>query len=631
MSSSGSAFYVAFLLALDPLNSAENTLFIYSDVTTKVNVTIPALESVTEYDVTAGQRTTVTVQRNLRLTEMKIENKGILLSSADDFSVIGINRQKASADSFAAIPGRHLGTEYYVLSYFPVFHSLAGIVATEDATVVTITLRTTGILTIDMHQYTNGNNITLVLNRLQTYQLAHNADLSGTKITSSKPIALFSGNSCAFVPSTIFACDHLVEQVPPLAEWGYFYIVAPLATRSAGDIVRVMTSMSNTDVTFEERNVTTMQAGDVYDYETASNKSIVIRCTKRCLVTQFSKGAFSDLNLNADPFMTTLLHKEQYGDNFIFSTPDPFGGGDYNTYVNILVQFKASSGIILDGNVLPDNTTWIPVFGTSYVTSAVHVTPGFHVLRHAQGIVFGAHAYGFYNGESYGHPLWRYGGPSSVCVTSSDDVADGRDNDCDGRVDEEYWNNLDDDNDGLIDEDLFSPIPYISVPSLPVNLLGCFDDPDDVSYDGAGVNISVYPQCIATKNLKVQFVDFKITNHNLTGRTLHREWAMRDSCNNVATANQTITITYPDVNVTFPADKFVNCTAVYDVTLTGVAQVAACGSHNVTVRREDSVNKGNACHAGVDVIHRTWMLRDVQGGLSSTHVQTIHVIQPGKT
>ena len=63
-------------------------------------------------------------------------------------------------------------------------------------------------------------------------------DATGTFVNSSKPIAVYGGHSCAFVPTrNVWFCDHVIEQIPPVSELGTRHVVPPIygrTTDSAG-------------------------------------------------------------------------------------------------------------------------------------------------------------------------------------------------------------------------------------------------------------------------------------------------------------------------------------------------------------------------------------------------------------
>jgi len=56
-------------------------------------------------------------------------------------------------------------------------------------------------------------------------------DLSGYFVNSSKPIAVYGGHACAFVPEGRFFCDHVVEQIAPVSELGNLHVVPPIIGR----------------------------------------------------------------------------------------------------------------------------------------------------------------------------------------------------------------------------------------------------------------------------------------------------------------------------------------------------------------------------------------------------------------
>ncbi|MFO8074186.1 MAG: IgGFc-binding protein [Polyangia bacterium] len=57
-------------------------------------------------------------------------------------------------------------------------------------------------------------------------------DVTGTVVMADKPVVVFGGHACANVPSTEYAaCDHVEEQILPLAAWGTEAVLARHAPR----------------------------------------------------------------------------------------------------------------------------------------------------------------------------------------------------------------------------------------------------------------------------------------------------------------------------------------------------------------------------------------------------------------
>ena len=112
-----------------------------------------------------------------------------------------------------------LGMDHYVLTYGNMFFAPStefGVVAAENNTSVTITPSvTTG-------NRSAGISYNVTLQQGQTYLLQNTtptteSDLSGSRISSNKPIAVFAGHRAATIPAEAVCCaDHLVEQVPPV-------------------------------------------------------------------------------------------------------------------------------------------------------------------------------------------------------------------------------------------------------------------------------------------------------------------------------------------------------------------------------------------------------------------------------
>ena len=68
---------------------------------------------------------------------------------------------------------------------------------------------------------------------VHTFTARLNQDITGVLVNSTKPIGVYAGHSCAFVPQNVFYCDHMVEQIPPVSELGKEHIVPPIVGRNA--------------------------------------------------------------------------------------------------------------------------------------------------------------------------------------------------------------------------------------------------------------------------------------------------------------------------------------------------------------------------------------------------------------
>ncbi len=161
-------------------------------------------------------------------------NKGILVEADGNVNVFGISFEELSADAYLALPCTVMAVdeyEYYGISYdtFSIYPSVILVVACENGTVVKF------------------HSTTISLNSMETYLIASGTnDLTGTRITSSKPLSVFSGSDCANVPTGRSYCDHLVEQVPPTVTWGSKFLVASLEGRSSGERIRVLSARAAT-------------------------------------------------------------------------------------------------------------------------------------------------------------------------------------------------------------------------------------------------------------------------------------------------------------------------------------------------------------------------------------------------
>jgi hypothetical protein len=248
-----------------------------------------------------------------------------------------MNTKPQSTDAFLAYPDDVQGNEYIVTAYnslsvAAVNQGAAGsqilIAGIEDGTQVFITPPASVLSSLSrpVNNIPTAGTHMVTLKALDTYLVetagVDYADLSGTIIRSTKPISVTSGATCANVPYSIQTCDHLVEAMNPVSTWDKVYAVSPAATRTGGDVVRVMGSVDGTVVTISctgvADNVQTINRAAFYEFELLSTGGCVISADNAVSVMQFFKSYLADTpsNNNADPSMIAIPGVSQWDSRY---------------------------------------------------------------------------------------------------------------------------------------------------------------------------------------------------------------------------------------------------------------------------------------------------------------------------
>jgi len=384
-SSRGTDFWICFPGNFDASGSRQLYLTAETNSVVNINIVNPAYSNLV--NVPAGTLTTVTLPTAVEIqTNGTVENKGIHITSDNPVTVYGMNQRDASTDAFLGLPVDALGTNYYVMAYNPSIGIPVQMtmVATEDNTSVAITP-------------TVGAPVNVVLNQGQTYQLRTTAgDYTGSLVVSDKPVSVFGGNQCTQVPTGTTFCDHLVEQIPPTSSWGQSFVTVPLATRTAGDIFRIMAQQNATQVSINGAVAANLNAGQFFETSLSSLSYNRITSDKPVLVGQYSKGTAAD-GVTSDPFFALVPPDEQFLANYVISA------GTSNipiNYLNITSPTANTGNVLVDGVPVPPGS-WTPIPSTSFSGAKVQVTNGIHTVSSALPI--GLLVYGFGLADSYGY------------------------------------------------------------------------------------------------------------------------------------------------------------------------------------------------------------------------------------
>lgn len=381
-----------------------------------VNVDIPGLSWSTVATIGANGVANVVLPNGVDLGALNdgVLNRGIhVTTTGKAVQVYAVSRVKYSSDGYLGLPTPVVGTEYVVGAY-PNLHvgipELSGsqfvITATQPNTTVTIT-----------PSYETGVRVARVPYQLvltnagDCYQLRNTndapADLTGTIVQSDLPVAVFGGHQCTDVnSSSLFYCDYLVEQIPPVNRLGTEFFTAPFATRTGGDTLRVVASRDLTTLTVDGSIVVLTNKGDVYT--SLRTGPSWVTANKPVYAAQFASSSDLDHVTNSDPFMVTVPGRSLFTAEHTFVT----AGTNFPAhYINIVAPSTISS-FTLDGSVTNPPMTDIGTSGFRY--AQIQVSQGIHTLTATRPI--GVTVYGWGEYESYAWPACLFFGDTVAPV-----------------------------------------------------------------------------------------------------------------------------------------------------------------------------------------------------------------------
>lgn len=111
---------------------------------------------------------------------------------------------------------------------------LLDIVAKEDATTVTIKPNKAIVGGGGVEPAAVGEEKNYVLNKGEFMQIEQADELTGSSIYSDKPIGVWGGSSCLYIPLDKNGCDSAQQQIPPVTAFGHEYVGVSYRPRGGG-------------------------------------------------------------------------------------------------------------------------------------------------------------------------------------------------------------------------------------------------------------------------------------------------------------------------------------------------------------------------------------------------------------
>lgn len=280
----GNKFALAFMKNDEGIGLPEITLFVttqQNESSFTIETLIPGLGGFTETEPESeiyvrngkayrGQYTSIVLQagqitRNGFFDISVLSNgnedifdrqKGFFISgenSQDELTVYALSTNQATTGSFMAISCRQFPTrhyEYFIFAAASVNFADSQLLITpcEDSTKITVAPSQTHTHPLWVRsQFLNTNPDTARrtestygrrLRIFDTIMLSNLRDLTGTIITSTKPLSVFTGHQCGGLFSGGI-CDFMIEQIPSHPTYGDMFLLAPFDVRQSGEVYRI--------------------------------------------------------------------------------------------------------------------------------------------------------------------------------------------------------------------------------------------------------------------------------------------------------------------------------------------------------------------------------------------------------
>lgn len=373
-----------------------------------------------------------------------------------DFEYSGVSSN--SNDASLLLPASVFGTKYRVLTRgnsaikrqttnYSAEPGFTAVVAAYDNT--SVTFSTTAWIASDgdglVPETAPGGNVTVSLNKGDVLQLVGKSnltyedcaqlepselsgpdeelfeycnpgpqyDFTGSIVTSDKPVGVFAGHNCGFVPFDYRACDHLEEMLMPESTWGKRFFIAqthpvePLTSET--NVIRILAGGDapvtvTWDLPGAEPRV--IQPGEFFDIQPAAGYHFELNATGPVSVGKFTVGQkfWTDVQSSSgDPSFGLVVPTEQFRNEYSFVAPISMTVN----YVNVVSRIPGPQDdlIVLDGN--PITPEMYEEIGSGYGVARIElpVSGGAHKIFSTDGTTFfGIEVYGFANYTSYMYP-----------------------------------------------------------------------------------------------------------------------------------------------------------------------------------------------------------------------------------
>lgn len=351
----------------------------------------------------------------------------------DDVTVYALNQAPLTSEAFLVLPTDAVANDYVVMSYTTDISnsgstpnsattpSQFAVVATEDSTVVTITP------TAPTPRNQNAQRFSVTLQQGESFlvqadpRVNSKGDLTGSRVRSTKPVAVFAGHNRALLPielrGELASRDCIIEQMNPVRTWGKSVFVTPMSKPSTDlnvgyDLFRVVAAFDSTEVFVDGQSRRILMAGEFHEEKLVGASEVTT--TRPSMTAQYkaTSGDAPDPREYGDPFMMLVPPAEQFMDSYRFINIQSYvyevRGRDVEVidsvykeqWMNVVIPSDRIGTLILDG--APVNPgAFQPIGSSGFSFAQIRMRDGVHEIK--ADTLFGIYVYGYGEAVSYGY------------------------------------------------------------------------------------------------------------------------------------------------------------------------------------------------------------------------------------
>lgn len=334
------------------------------------------------------------------------EYKAVIIRTTELSTVVLFDSYDSfSSDGTLVIPTNKLSTKYLVSTtewyrsgsdYKSQF--AIGVLHNKTQLNIKFNIRNNESIVIQGQTFSSGEVFSHTFGELETLQVSHTRDLTGTYITSNKPVAVFSGNRChEFISGT--GCSHLVSQLPPVDQFDSEYIIPPFYD-NFGTVLQVLSPFHSTVNTSTGINISSLHLNDHEhkNIKVTTNEVTLIKSDRPVLVTAFAMGHTFSFN----PYMTVIPGVNQYIDYYKIIVPDRYP----ENYLCIISPTGTIDNLLINQLSIGQFSTVyqrsVVSRGKKFSVRTIRVQQGVYVIETTDQEPFGLIVYGHGWIKSYG-------------------------------------------------------------------------------------------------------------------------------------------------------------------------------------------------------------------------------------